>query len=386
MVSGLCISGYRGIQSLRKLVNYTNILCQTVLKGETLRKKATFFESTGTGGSNPCRNQNALQEWLTHLESDVDNQPLEWIRLMVREDPIRRITASVLLEKILDYYDPDSGHSYYGPCCFGEESEADSQSYKGSVFAEENEEREEEKGRVVGEGTDAEDSDNTSHEVGSSSPNDRTDKTLVSKQQAAESGATVLFTKASNAVGIKDSKGSEVPKDPEMSSQFPANNLLGDSSTSSNTLPVAIWGEQTDAALPILRSDSISAGEYQKDSRYVAGGFRDAVEKVDKRSAVNPYNRRLSAAIMRHSQANASSKILPTAPPENLEQSQTESGGIKIPQASSDESFDESSGSNLGSQETSPPSKRDLASWWKPVKKNTKQEEKKGILTTLSAA
>ncbi|SLM36189.1 rho gtpase activator [Lasallia pustulata] len=381
----------------------------TVLKGETLRKRATFFESTGTGGSNPCKNQYALQEWLTRLESDVDNQPLKWIRLMVCEDPIQRITASSLLEMILDYSNPDSGHNYYGPCCFGGGSEADSQSYKGSSFAEENEEHEEEKEREVKGGTDAKDSDNASHEIGSSSSEVRTDKTVVSMQQAAESGAAVLLKEASKDMGMIDSKGSGVPKDVEMSPEPPVNNNLEHSSTSSSILdlPVTLSSEQLNAALSRRRFNSMGAGEYRNDSRDVAARFRDAgkakefrpdlrhyqfgteeavgEDEVSESSSAEDRSRPKSltgrnintlvihesqgtkrpllphlllprfscnfgddkgSEIVRHSQATAPDANSEIPSPAILENLQTQYGCVKTPQTSSDESSDGVDGSS----------------------------------------
>jgi hypothetical protein len=81
-----------------------------------------FFQSEGTGGQNPGTNREALEAWLLQLEhtSSTDNRPIIWIQQMLQQEPRQRITATTLLNEILDYEDD---HIYYGFCCGNEDSE-----------------------------------------------------------------------------------------------------------------------------------------------------------------------------------------------------------------------------------------------------------------------
>ena len=81
-----------------------------------------FFQSEGTGGQNPGTNREALEAWLLQLEhtNSNDNRPIIWIQQMLQQEPRQRITATTLLNEILDYEDD---HIYYGFCCDNEDPE-----------------------------------------------------------------------------------------------------------------------------------------------------------------------------------------------------------------------------------------------------------------------
>ncbi|KAI9675505.1 MAG: Ankyrin repeat domain-containing protein 44 [Trizodia sp. TS-e1964] len=100
----------------------------TVLRGETLDKKSTFFLENGTCGANPRSNPRALELWLSHLESEADLRPLSWIKMMIKPNRKERITAATLMEMIHAY---EEGPAYYMTCCEEEDSD-DQTSYKGS--------------------------------------------------------------------------------------------------------------------------------------------------------------------------------------------------------------------------------------------------------------
>lgn len=105
-----------------------------MLREETLDNRLSFFEDNGTGGAYPRTNTEALAAWLQKLgQSKVDKQPIVWIRQMLQEQPNDRITASSLLNQILEYGDD---HVYYGSCCNAYDDSEDGTSYQGSVFEE----------------------------------------------------------------------------------------------------------------------------------------------------------------------------------------------------------------------------------------------------------
>ncbi|KAI9774565.1 MAG: hypothetical protein M1840_002814 [Geoglossum simile] len=105
----------------------------TVLRGETMASKSSFFSENGTGGANPRSNPEALELWLARLKSETDSQPLEWVKQMIRRLRNERVTAAGLMDQIHRYED---GHVYYNSCCNGEEESEDGTSYQGSVFEE----------------------------------------------------------------------------------------------------------------------------------------------------------------------------------------------------------------------------------------------------------
>ncbi|KAI9767148.1 MAG: hypothetical protein M1839_004621 [Geoglossum umbratile] len=103
----------------------------TVLRGETMAGKNGFFSENGTGGANPRSNSKALELWLVRLKSETDEQPLEWIKQMIRNPRNDRVTAAGLMSQIHSYEDE---HVYYSSCCNGEEESETGTSYQGSVF------------------------------------------------------------------------------------------------------------------------------------------------------------------------------------------------------------------------------------------------------------
>src|ERR1700691_1196154 len=96
---------------------------KTVLKGETLNSKNSYFEKNGTGGTNPRTNDEAYKEWLSRLTvTKHDNHAVEWARNMIRVDPKARLSAPGLMAQILDC---DDDGQYYGLCCDGHDGEDD---------------------------------------------------------------------------------------------------------------------------------------------------------------------------------------------------------------------------------------------------------------------
>lgn len=70
----------------------------------------------------------AYLSWLLRLEkaSLTDNQPIKWIRQMLEECPLQRVTALGLLGQIHGYHDHDRDLIYYGHCCAEEVSDLSS--------------------------------------------------------------------------------------------------------------------------------------------------------------------------------------------------------------------------------------------------------------------
>jgi hypothetical protein len=89
-----------------------------VLKGETLASKLAYFRSNGTLGDYPRVNPKAFKDWMKKLESTKDNAPLEWIRNMILDKPVARLTPQQLMSRILTC---DDERDYYGLCCDGKE-------------------------------------------------------------------------------------------------------------------------------------------------------------------------------------------------------------------------------------------------------------------------
>jgi len=104
------------------------INAKTVLKGEDSESRISFFKANGSGNLNPRRNPVAYLSWLLRLEkaSLTDNQPVKWIRQMLEECPLQRVTALGLLGQIHEYHDHDRDLIYYGHCCAEEVSDLSS--------------------------------------------------------------------------------------------------------------------------------------------------------------------------------------------------------------------------------------------------------------------
>jgi len=99
-----------------------------VLKGEDSESRISFFKANGSGNLNPRTNPVAYLSWLLRLEkaSLTDNQPIKWIRQMLEEGPLQRVTALGLLGQIHEYHDHDRDLIYYGHCCAEEVSDLSS--------------------------------------------------------------------------------------------------------------------------------------------------------------------------------------------------------------------------------------------------------------------
>jgi hypothetical protein len=104
------------------------INAKTVLKGEDSESRISFFKVNGSGNLNPRRNPVAYLSWLLRLEkaSLTDSQPIKWIRQMLEECPLQRVTALGLLGQIHEYHDHDRDLIYYGHCCAEEVSDLSS--------------------------------------------------------------------------------------------------------------------------------------------------------------------------------------------------------------------------------------------------------------------
>lgn len=83
-----------------------------------------FFSKSGSGGTSPQNNRQALDSWLNQLKADrQDNEPIQWITQMLSPVRSNRPSAESLLEIIFEYEDE---HVYYGFCCSTlEESDLD---------------------------------------------------------------------------------------------------------------------------------------------------------------------------------------------------------------------------------------------------------------------
>ena len=104
------------------------INAKTVLEGEDSESRISFFKANGSGYLNPRMNRMAYLSWLLRLEkaSLTNNQPIKWIRQMLEEGPLQRITALGLLGQIHEYHDHDRDLIYYGHCCAEEVSDLSS--------------------------------------------------------------------------------------------------------------------------------------------------------------------------------------------------------------------------------------------------------------------
>ena len=88
---------------------------QTILKGETLESKTTYFLRNGNSSIVQSANREAFNGWITKLSSKGDNAPLAWIQRMTSWEPKGRIQAQQLMNQILTCDERD----YYGLCCDG---------------------------------------------------------------------------------------------------------------------------------------------------------------------------------------------------------------------------------------------------------------------------
>lgn len=99
----------------------------SILKKQTLDAMKTFFQSHGTGGEYIRINPEAARLWLEQLRQSPgpshDNEPLEWIKKMIRGVPRERIGTAELANEIMDF---DSEEPFIGACCVEEDDSEDS--------------------------------------------------------------------------------------------------------------------------------------------------------------------------------------------------------------------------------------------------------------------
>ncbi|KAI9765695.1 MAG: hypothetical protein M1839_005400 [Geoglossum umbratile] len=107
----------------------------TVLRGRTLGSMKEYFYSHGTNESYVRTNSEAMNLWLEEIRDIMspgyDNQPIEWIKDMVKVIPESRPGARELVSQI-----SDCEGGFCGTCCAGDDRSADS-SYRGSMLGDE---------------------------------------------------------------------------------------------------------------------------------------------------------------------------------------------------------------------------------------------------------
>ncbi|RLL96550.1 hypothetical protein CFD26_105275 [Aspergillus turcosus] len=110
----------------------------TVLRGDTIEVMDRFYqgqvEKNERDNIQPFMHSNsAITElWLEHLAGRpnpaFDNEPLPWIRAMIKENPADRLTAAQILELIRA-----SKGDFHGPCCSQDDEYGSDSSYEGSI-------------------------------------------------------------------------------------------------------------------------------------------------------------------------------------------------------------------------------------------------------------
>jgi ankyrin repeat protein len=105
---------------------------QTVLAGETMETKITFFECHGTTSTYAWKNQEALQAWAGFLQrkSKDYEDVLGLISSMTQETPSSRPVARELMESIV--LTATKRRSFCGSCCAPQISDDEGTSYCGS--------------------------------------------------------------------------------------------------------------------------------------------------------------------------------------------------------------------------------------------------------------
>jgi serine/threonine protein kinase len=92
----------------------------TILKGQTIQKMNTYFETHGSFDEYFYGNPGATEEWmaeLSKLEPICDNQPLSWIKGMLELGRHDRVTATSLVATIRSDAVKDSSTSSFSRCC-----------------------------------------------------------------------------------------------------------------------------------------------------------------------------------------------------------------------------------------------------------------------------
>ncbi|KAI9798053.1 MAG: hypothetical protein M1825_005652 [Sarcosagium campestre] len=103
-----------------------------VLKGKTIESMRAFLNENGNGLAFPHQNLAGLALLFDVLTTGTtDNQPIVWVKAMMRKLGKDRVSASPLLQSILEYNDD---HRYYGLCCDTNDSSDIDSSYAGSVM------------------------------------------------------------------------------------------------------------------------------------------------------------------------------------------------------------------------------------------------------------
>lgn len=104
----------------------------TVLRGETLGRMKEFFTSHGTNEDAIRTNQEAMELWCVKLHGRLnpayDNEPLKWIKDMVKVEPEDRPSASQLINRIRH-----SEGDFCGTCCSEDKTGSTVSSYQESV-------------------------------------------------------------------------------------------------------------------------------------------------------------------------------------------------------------------------------------------------------------
>ncbi|KAI9821204.1 MAG: hypothetical protein M1827_003938 [Pycnora praestabilis] len=91
----------------------------TVLRGKNLGAMEAFLEKNGTGNIHVYRNIQGAIRWFEVLQQSnklptSDNEPLAWIKEMIKKEPIDRPRADKLVQKILE---SSSDGTFCGLCC-----------------------------------------------------------------------------------------------------------------------------------------------------------------------------------------------------------------------------------------------------------------------------
>jgi ankyrin repeat protein/serine/threonine protein kinase len=110
----------------------------TVLKGLDLSDVRVFFEGYGSGSTIFASNYYATESWIVQLrvtgESNIDNQPLEWIGQMLKPAPQRRVTAKELFNTINIVNGSERQAVYCRNCCFVEWGNSNKAELSGTSF------------------------------------------------------------------------------------------------------------------------------------------------------------------------------------------------------------------------------------------------------------
>jgi len=91
----------------------------TVLQGNSVQEMRTYLNRNGSGSRIYHRNLEAVSQWITRLGesgSQLEKEPLDWIRDMLKPEEGQRPNANALKRRILSF-NSNSPLSFSGFCC-----------------------------------------------------------------------------------------------------------------------------------------------------------------------------------------------------------------------------------------------------------------------------